>query len=87
MSDQPETVGRRIADRTAGRAGALVALGVWLAALVIFDAETFAPIPPLALTLFVLAFGGWLGWRVATVIARRRAAERLRSGGGSSPTP
>lgn len=64
--------GRKIADRTAGRAGAAIALVIWLVAMAAFDADDFAPIPHVMLIISVIFGGGWIGWRAATFIARRR---------------
>ena len=70
--DPSQGEGRKIADRTAGRFGAVIALGIWMGALALFDAEDFAPIPRAVLVAAVIVGGGWIAWRAATEIARRR---------------
>lgn len=68
---------RKISHATSGRAGAAIALGIWLAALMLFDAEDFAPIPHSVLVISVIFGGGWISWRAATVFARRAHEKRL----------
>ncbi|MGB0412597.1 MAG: hypothetical protein ACPGFA_13490 [Pikeienuella sp.] len=68
---------RKIAHATSGRAGAVIALGIWMAALTLFEASDFAPIPQSVLVITVIFGGGWLGWRAATFFARRAHERRL----------
>lgn len=68
---------RKIAHATSGRAGAMIALGIWLSALALFDAEDFAPIPHSVLVISVIFGGGWISWRAATYFARRAHERRL----------
>lgn len=68
---------RKIAHATSGRAGAVIALGLWLAALILFDAEDFAPIPHSVLVICAIFGGGWISWRAATYFARRAHLRRM----------
>ena len=69
--------GRKISHANSGRAGAAIALGLWLLALMLFDAEDFAPIPHSVLVITAIFGGGWISWRAATLFARRAHEKRL----------
>jgi hypothetical protein len=68
---------RKIAHATSGRAGAMIALSLWLSTLILFDAEDFAPIPQSVLVISVIFGGGWISWRAATYFARRAHERRM----------
>lgn len=68
---------RKIAHATSGRAGAVIALCIWMGALALFEADDFAPVPQSVLVITVIFGGGWIGWRAATFFARRAHERRL----------
>lgn len=72
--------GRKISDRTAGRAGAVITMSIWFGCMVLFEAKDFSPIPHSVLVISVLFGGGFIGWRAATEIARRRFEKRQANG-------
>lgn len=76
-SDPTGQSSRKIAHATSGRAGAVIAVCIWVAALALFEAEDFAPIPQSVLVIAVIIGGGWIGWRAATFFARRAHERRL----------
>ena len=68
---------RKISNPTSGRAGAAIALAIWIGAIMLFEAEDFAPIPHSVLVIVTLFGGGWIGWQAATRFARRAHEKRL----------
>ena len=68
---------RKIAHATSGRAGAMIALALWLIALILFDGEDFAPIPHSVVIISAIFGGGWISWRAATFFARRAHERRM----------
>ena len=62
---------------TQGAPGRRLLFGLWLLALMLFDAEDFAPIPHSVLVITAIFGGGWISWRAATLFARRAHEKRL----------